>query len=590
MAARRVRISARLAGGLFLVLAGFLPGLPGWPAFVSQAAFGQVAADANGQVQAHLAAGEFGPARNAALAVGDQRVRDRLLGDIAAAQARGGAQNGSLATATDIGSDLARSGALQQVREAGRSRWFGRGGGVQADFDPLIDLITSTIEPDSWQDVGGPGSVNGFQGGVRVDSLGLLRRIPARTDASLESIRKSASQVLSSTNPRKPSVLRKISLNRLERELQLHQAAGQAPDETMQLLAGLQRIKYVLVYPENGDLVIAGPAGDWRQNQEGRWVDVEKERPIVQLDDLVVAFRNAYGDEGKFGCSINPTKPGLVNAQAVNDRWASKGGIKSASLREDFLEELREGLGLQDIVVYGINPQSRAARVLVEADYRMKLVGMGLEEGTLGVTSYLNALDPKRHDLSNMSVLRWWFTLNYEALRATEARDGFELRGPGVKVLSENEMLSEQGDRIHTGKSSEANSEFAHSFTKQFDVLAAKYPIYAELRNVFDLALVAAVVRSHKLPEKIDWHLTHFGPAGTYEPELDFAPTKVDSVINHRIIGGKHLVAGVSGGVTVDARSLAVPSAVKTDDYGLLKSERIASQPKNLPRNGWWWD
>ncbi|WP_425616826.1 hypothetical protein NA78x_000486 [Anatilimnocola sp. NA78] len=38
----------------------------------------------------------------------------------------------------------------------------GLGGGVQADFDPLIELITSTIEPDSWQDVGGPGSVSGF--------------------------------------------------------------------------------------------------------------------------------------------------------------------------------------------------------------------------------------------------------------------------------------------------------------------------------------------------------------------------------------------------------------------------------------------
>ncbi|QDU25291.1 Bacterial type II and III secretion system protein [Anatilimnocola aggregata] len=38
----------------------------------------------------------------------------------------------------------------------------GMGGGVQADFDPLIELITSTIEPDSWQDVGGPGSVSGF--------------------------------------------------------------------------------------------------------------------------------------------------------------------------------------------------------------------------------------------------------------------------------------------------------------------------------------------------------------------------------------------------------------------------------------------
>jgi hypothetical protein len=581
MAARHVRIRALLAGGLLLLAA--------WSA-VPPVVSAQVANDPNQQVQAHIAAGEFGPARNAALAAGEPRLRDRLLGDIAAAQARNGAQQGSLATATDIGSDLARSGALEQIRNAGASRWFGRGGGVQADFDPLIDLITSTIEPDSWQDVGGPGSVNGFDGGVRVDSLGLLRRIPARTDAALQSVRTSAAKVLSTTNPRKSSGMRKISLNRLERELQLRYAAGQQPDETMKLLAGLQRIKYILVYPETGDLVIAGPAGDWRQNAEGRWVDAEKQRPIVQLDDLVVAFRNAYGKEGKFGCSINPTKTGLAEAQAVNERWSKKGGIRSSSQREDFLEEFRAGLGKQDIVVYGIDPQTRAARVMVEADYRMKLVGMGLEEGTLGVTSYLAAIDPKRDDLNNLSVLRWWFTLNYDALRATEGRDGFELRGPGVKVLSENELLTEAGDRVHTGRSSEPTSEFATSFTKHFDVLAAKYPIYAELRNVFDLALVAGVVRSHDLPSQVKWHLTHFGPEGTYEPELDVAPTKVDSIINHRIINGNQLIAGVSGGVTVDARSLTAVSAVKTDDYGLLKSERKASAPKNLPRNAWWWD
>lgn len=39
----------------------------------------------------------------------------------------------------------------------------GLGGGPTADFGPLIDLITSTIEPDSWQEVGGPGSIEGFE-------------------------------------------------------------------------------------------------------------------------------------------------------------------------------------------------------------------------------------------------------------------------------------------------------------------------------------------------------------------------------------------------------------------------------------------
>ncbi|MDX1945195.1 MAG: hypothetical protein SFU86_07300, partial [Pirellulaceae bacterium] len=38
----------------------------------------------------------------------------------------------------------------------------GMGGGVQADFDTLIELVTTTIAPQSWDEVGGPGSISGF--------------------------------------------------------------------------------------------------------------------------------------------------------------------------------------------------------------------------------------------------------------------------------------------------------------------------------------------------------------------------------------------------------------------------------------------
>ncbi len=38
----------------------------------------------------------------------------------------------------------------------------GMGGGAQADFDTLIDLIVNTIAPDTWTEVGGEGSIEGF--------------------------------------------------------------------------------------------------------------------------------------------------------------------------------------------------------------------------------------------------------------------------------------------------------------------------------------------------------------------------------------------------------------------------------------------
>ena len=163
--------------------------------------------------------------------------------------------------------------------------------------------------------------------------------------------------------------------------------------------------------------------------------------------------------------------------------------------------------------MYGIDRRTHAGRVLIEADYRMKLVGIGLEEGTPGVASYLSSIEiDKDGNPPPMNVLRWWFTLNYDALAATDSRDAFELRGPGVKVLSENELLTERGERVHTGDSDELTKRFAESFTKHFDKLSAKYPIYAELRNVFDLSLVAAVIQSHDLPGQVGWHMTHFGP------------------------------------------------------------------------------
>lgn len=37
------------------------------------------------------------------------------------------------------------------------------GGGTQADFDSLIELITSTVKPTSWDSVGGPGSIAPFE-------------------------------------------------------------------------------------------------------------------------------------------------------------------------------------------------------------------------------------------------------------------------------------------------------------------------------------------------------------------------------------------------------------------------------------------
>ena len=367
-------------------------------------------------------------------------------------------------------------------------------------------------------------------------------------------------------------------------------AVGKRPDATMRALAGLRRVQYLLVYPDTRDVVIAGPAGDWTTDGEGRLVGIEDGGPVVQLDDLVTVLRNSASEhQGRFGCSIAPREENLAAVQQFLQQSSTR-PLKPGQ-RNAWINELRSRLGRQDIRIYGIDPRSRAARTIVEADYHMKLIGMGLEDGTLGVPSYLESVEPNADGSPPaMDVLRWWFTLNYEAVRSNSQRNTFELCGPGVKVQSENELLAERGRRIHTGTSDAKNQKFAQDFTRHFARLAQKYRVYGELRNLFDLAVATSLMRSQKLAEQADWQMTFLGDDGKYRVDYGVAPTQVDSVVNYRLLNQRHFVVGVSGGVAVDPGQWLNAETLVTVDNGLPDAEQSHATPGELSRSTWWWD
>lgn len=546
--------------------------------------------DARGRFQDHLAAGEFAPALALARQNGDARQRDAMLGDVAAAQATAGMRGSALATASLIDGDVARNAAVGKAGSS--SPRTGQGGAAMADFQTLIDLITSTVAPTTWDDVGGPGSIAPFPTGVWVDAQGAVHRLlEEELSSRLDSLRDRATRRPAGGQPggnaRRDSELRKISLPRLERAVQLRLAAGKPLDDEMRYLAGLQKIRYVLVYPETGDVVLAGPAGDWQPNAEGRMLGVTSGHPVLQLDDLVVILRHVRRPDATFGCSITPRPEALAKTKAFLDE-SSRTPLKPNG-RDAWLAKVRNTLGAQDIEYYGIDPQTHVAQILLEADYRMKLVGIGLEEGVLGVPSYLASI-PKDLKTPPLGVLRWWFTLKYDGVAANPARDAYELRGQGVQVLSENELLDALGQRVHTGDSEPLNREFARNFTQHFAELARKYPVYAELANQFDLALACALMQSENIAERAGWHMTCFGDPQQYKVALGNAPKSVQSVLNHRMLSRTQFIAVVSGGVRFDAAALVKADALKSDLSGQLVSRHAAGAPENRPRDLWWWD
>jgi hypothetical protein len=461
------------------------------------------------------------------------------------------------------------------------------GGGAEADFDALIELILATVEPDSWEDVGGEGSIQEFPGGVFVDASGVMRRVNPQLRQTLTKRFRLSNQMRRSSGESDVfarSVLRKVSLNRLEQEIERRAAARLQPTESMRRLAGLERIDYLVIDDESGDVILAGPAGKWIRDDEGRVVSEHTRRPVLNLDDLIVLLRNVFAGPGRFSCSITPVQANLAAAKAFIDQSTQR--PLQTGERKAWLDGLRDRLGNQRIEISGVPAGSRLARRIVEADYQMKLVGIGLIPGTDGVVSYLDSIEiPKGSAPPAMGVLRWWFTPSTETIYTNPERDTFVLTGHAVRVQSENEFLTDQGQRVHTGEADDLTREFADSFTRHFDALARQYPVFADLENIFELSLVAAILHGEDVPNRINWPMKHFlGPNCPIAQARQ--PREIASVINHRVINRKHVVAAVSGGVTVGAKAWA-SEHVRSSNNKLVRPVLPRSEA-NAGR--WWWD
>lgn len=468
--------------------------------------------------------------------------------------------------------------------------------GQNVDFDSLIQLIESVISPNSWSSVGGAGTVESFAGGVYVATGGLVKP-RSRPEASTElgKVRDDARPAEGRNGEAGQTGLRKISLPRLEKEVASRLARGEPLSEEIRYLAGLQEVRYVFVFPEEHDIVVVGPAEEWQMDEFGRAVGRHSGRPVMQLEDLVVILRSCFSDSkdfGLFGCGIYPRTERLQQVQEFLARSAAAGPIEP-SQRNRWLGDLRDQLGPQDIEIFGIHPGSRVAHVLVEADYRMKLIGIGLEQASVpGIPSYFDLLGQPDDARLNRPIdtLRWWFTLNYDAILTSDDRDAFELRGDRVQVLSENELLTATGQRVHTGQSDPSNAQFARNFTEHFRALSNRDVNFADLAGIFDSAVVAGLLRGHEIPKSVGWPMSTFLDPDEFVISLNPSPRTVETVMSHRVYRGRHIMAAISGGVHVNPWKVVSADRLLADTEGKLVRLRSGTKPTPTAGAQWWWD
>ena len=166
---------------------------------------------------------------------------------------------------------------------------------------------------------------------------------------------------------------------------------------------------------------------------------------------------------------------------------------------------------------------------------------------------------------------------------------GMQLVNGGVKLVGEDESVARDGQRSNTGKTNKASRTFCDSFTKNYDDLAEVAPLYADMRNIMDLSIVAAFIQKMDYYGKSGWDMDLFGDESKYPVETYKAPRHVKPVVN-AVWKGNKLMTPIGGGVNIQPRMALQSGKMQKDAEGAIQQLKTTVSLDNLSENQWWWD
>ncbi|MEZ6072772.1 MAG: DUF1598 domain-containing protein [Pirellulales bacterium] len=419
----------------------------------------------------------------------------------------------------------------------------------------------------------------GAVGGIMIDANGML------LNASVDQVGQLAEMRRRALGPSDEAFgeaiqLRKISLRKLEAAIQDQIDHGQPIGEDIFYLAGLQRIEYVFVDPEHNDIVLAGPGEAWQLDDRGNVVGVTTGRPVMNLDDLLVALRSAKAAaQGGISCSIDPTPDGLNRMRAYVSQLRGIGPNPEATILN-----IQESVGPQTIRVAGVPTSSHFARVLVAADYRMKRLAMAFDPAPVdGMPSFMQLVKAAPNAGQQNMLPRWWLEPRYDSVLKDETGLAWQLRPEGIVCQTEEDFLDRDGKVGHSGRRGGLANRWASLMTERYDELALADPIFGQLESVVDLAVVAALIVKEDLTGKAQYSMPLLmDPVATPSARLE-SPTEVASQASV-VRQSRQWVISVSGGVEINSWQLA--DRIETD--AAVAGVREKSLAGDVDR--WWWN
>ena len=439
-----------------------------------------------------------------------------------------------------------------------------------------VTVLALVWHGDAHAQMGGFG-FGGAVGGISIDADGIVRNLDPR---AVESLAKERRDVLAGAAADRGTAakLRKVSLAKIVAAVKAATNGRPLPPDVL-FLGGLERITHVFIDTEGHDIILAGPADALTVDAAGNVVAAMSGRPVLQLEDLIVALRAIDAARaGGIKCSIDPTAEGIARLQAVLRTQKTIGQNPDATL-----VAMQNAVGPQQVTVGGVPGDSRFARVLVAADYHLKRVGMGLEpSGINELPSYLSMVPPGA--TSATTLPRFWLEADYEPISRDPDELAWRINGRRMKCLTENDLFDAQGSRTAKAAPDANSRKWCDLMTTNYDGLAGKQPAFAELVNCVDLAVVAALVQGRQLAGRAGLDLAPLLDAKTLPLPTYEVPTSVPTVA-HGMKKGSRWVVSASGGVLFQPWGFAANTA---DSAEVAETRTVALAAR--PADGWWWD
>jgi len=297
------------------------------------------------------------------------------------------------------------------------------------------------------------------------DSFGVLRSVKRRVAGIL-----SAGKIASRLGYRKmpwSGYREKVIAVSLKNLMSVADRQGDRVDE-VRTLARLKRIIGYLLDPENDDLILIGVPGDRRGT------------PALLLDDLTLTLRSVWTNGLKPGCSLDP--------------------------------DPKDCGGKQKVRIFGVPKESHMSRVMLDADYEMKQINMGLIQFKSDpIPGFVSNFDlhvkrlKEKHTKGKVNTnARFWLTPMRPEPGDIMVEPGrkFVMFQTRVQLLTESMAVSGNA-LVGTGEVDPVNDLSARIFTAHYEEIETRRVVFGQLHALFDLVMLAQILRQNGVKSEL---------------------------------------------------------------------------------------